>query len=746
MLLASIYDAAGRSADGRAARETALALAQQDAGGQLPPTADALYALGDAYMALDRYAEAMSTYEQAHTTAPQDLRLHLAKGNVYFWQGKLDPAAAEYTTWGQQASADPAPHTLLGLTYDQQGNTAGALAQYAQAAQLSDCDPSVLLLLGAAQSQAGDLATAQRTYAKALEIDPQNPDVLFSAGANNLMLEDNHDAVENFAALVARRPTMIKAHYYLGVAYDGLGERDKARNAYTEAVRLGEQVSPPTVDLAFAYEQLGRVDEAIAIYIQILSDRDSADLRAYLGALYADKGATDLARQEYQRALELDPQQTLATFALANLAFAGGNWQEAAANYEAYLAHEESSSVHEYAAQAYLALGDLPTALRHLQAASTLDPGNAGLALRTANTANWLNQLDDAGIAVEQALRLQPADPAVYFTRGQLAYKRCDVAQAVTDLERSVAISPTVPLYVGSLGGYYAAQGLNEQVPRLIAQLQAEPQADYVAHWLAGSLLSLHDDAAAVSEYRIGLQAPAVPTIIAAALHTAIGRQEVLRGDAASARTEFEEALRQAPDYLDAQIWLGDLAWLDDDTTTARAHFLQAVDGLATYATRYSYDSAAIFAPALHARLALVARRLNDTAGEQAALSQAEAQLVALRQTAPDWPSVAMVEGMVALVRGDKAAAEAAFDRAELCDQTVAETSQADRSIGGSGKVGRGESRPGTAQNDLGYVQIILRRPGDIRRVRGCCCQARRRGSSSAALRRRGRGSRRTGR
>ena len=637
-------------------------------------------------MALDRYDEALTAYQKSQIAAPQDLRLHLAKGNVYFWNGDTERAAAEYTAWAKQAPADPAPHTLLGLVFAGQDKPADALAQYTQAAQLSACDPAVLLLLGGAQAAAGDLNAAQRTYAQATSIDPQNPDVLFSAGANNLMLDDNQAAAENFAALAARRPDMLKAHYYLGVAYDALGEHEKAQAAYAEAAHLGEQTSPPPVDLAFAYQELGRSDDAIVIYVQALAEHESPDLHAYLGALYADKGATDLARKEYQRAIELDPQQTLARFALANLAFAQGDWQEAAANYEACLVQEESSPVHDYAAQAYLQQGDLPSALRHLQAASLLEPGNADLALRTANVANWLNQLEDAGVAVEQALRLQPADPAVYFTRGQLAYKRCDVAQAVTNLERSVAISPTVPLYVGSLGGYYAAQGQNEQVPQLIAQLQAEPQADYVAHWLAGSLLSLHDDATAISEYRIGLQAPAVPPIIAAALHTAIGRQEVLRGDAASARTEFEEALRQAPDYLDAQIWLGDLAWLDGDATAAQDQFLQAVDGLATYATSYSYDSAAIFAPALHVRLALVARRLNDTAGEQAALSQAEAQLVTLRQAAPDWPSVAMVEGMVALVRGDKDAAEAAFDRAELCDQTVAETRKQIEALVAAGK------------------------------------------------------------
>ncbi len=676
-LLAAVYDTLGRSEDGRSAREAALTLAQAaaqgTAGEQSPVPVDALYTLGDAYLALDRYDEALAAYQKAAAVAPQDLRQHLAKGNVYYWQGDTEQAAAEYLAWAKAAPADPAPHMLLGLVYAGEKKADDELAQYAQAAELSDCDPSVLLLLGGAQAVAGDYKAAERTYAEALAVDPQNPDVLFSAGTNHLLLEDNQAAADNLTAFVALRPDM-KGQYYLGVAYNALGEKEKAQAAFAEAARLGEQISPAPLDLAFAYVELGRTDDAIAIYLQQLAAQETPEVHAYLGALYAEKGATDLARQEYQRALELDPDQSLAHFSLANLAYAAGDWQTAAAEYEAYLKAGESASIHDYAAQAYQQLGDLPAVLRHLQAASRLAPNDADLALRAANVANWLNRLDEAEAAAEQALRLRPADPAVYLTRGQLAYKRCDIAAAVADLERSAAISPTVAIYTGSLGGYYAAQGQNDKVKPLVDQLQAAPQSDYVAHWLAGSLLTLDDRAAAIAELQAALKEPGVPPLIAAAIHIAIGHQQVLNSDLDAARAEFEGALRLAPDYIDAEIWLGDLAWVVGDTAAAQVHYHKSDEGLAVYAAKYSNDSAAAFAPAIQARLALAARKLGDTTGEQAALAKAGEGLAALRQAAPDWPMFAVVEGTVELVRGDREAAAAAFDRAVACDRTIAGT------------------------------------------------------------------------
>jgi tetratricopeptide (TPR) repeat protein len=563
---------------------------------------------------------------------------------------------------------------LLGLTYAGQGKSADALAQYMAAAQLSTCDPAILLLLGGAQAEAGEIKAAADTYAQALAIDPQNPDVLFSVGANHLMLGDDAAAVENLAALVAVRPQMSKAHYYLGVAYEELGERDKAQSAYAEAARLAAGASPPPLDLAYAYEKLGRVDDAITVYVQLLAEHESPDLHTYLGALYADKGAGDLARAEYARALELDPEQTLARFALANLDFAAGNWQAAAGGYEALLGQEESASLHEYAAQAYLQLGDLAAAFRHQQAAAQLESTRAELWARLALMANWLNRLGDAGYAADQALRLKPDDAAVYFTRGQIAYKRCDLSEAVANLQRATELVPDNPLYLGSLGGYYSARGDMESVAPLLAELQAGGPADYFAHWLAGDLLALRDGKAALAEYAKALQPPDLSPGVAAALHAAVGQQYLLTGNTAAAAAAYTQALAQAPDYIDAEIGLGDLAWLAGDPEGAQNHYRAAVATLPAYAAKYSYDKAAIVAPALQARLALTARARGDLRDEAAALAAAEEQLDALRAAAPQWAVVAVVEGMMALVKADSTAADDAFARAIACDKTLGDT------------------------------------------------------------------------
>lgn len=671
-LLASVYDSLGRRDDSRAVRENILSLSKQAVAAQ-PPAPDLFYQLGDAYLALDRDDEALAAYLQAQAIDPEDLRLHQAKGNVYYWKGEPDAAIKEYSSWAQQAVEDPAPHVLIGMILDQQGQAENAQKQYTRAIQLGACDVAPYLLLGGAQVAAGDYAGAAESYAKALEIEPQNGDVLYAAGSNSLLRGDYATAAEEFTALSERRPELIDAQYYQGVAYDGLGDSAKAQEAYAAAVALGEEApGKPSPYLAYAYEAVGRIDDAIAVYIRLLDEEESAALHTYLGALYKKKGAFALARNEYQRALKLDPKQALVHEELGNIAYARGDLPEAAAQYEDCLAQEESARVHDYAAQMYLQMGNLPDALRHLQAAQRLDQNNAGLAQRIANTANWLNRLDEALFAADQALRLHPDDPSLYFLQGQIAYKRCDMPAAVAALEQSVALSPTNNLYAGGLAGYLMAQGESLGMQPYLEQLHAAPGSDFVAHWLAGNLLAGSDAAAARGEYSMALAGSSVPAGVAAALHAALGRLDFGARDGAAAHDEFSAALDQAPDYVDALIALGDLALLGSDAVGAEPYYRQAQDILPAYAARYSYDSGAIFAPVLHMRLALVARVSGDEAGEKAALQDAERELSALQEAVPKWPALATAAGLLALIQGDSKGAADAFGRALACDQSFA--------------------------------------------------------------------------
>lgn len=717
--LAAIYASLGREAESRAAREQALLLAQQSAGTPAaaegdqadrepaPPSADVLYQLGDAYLALDRNAEALAAYTQAQAAAPTDWRIHQAKGNVYYWQGKQDQARAEYTAWAQADPANPEPLVMLGLLADEAGDTEAAAGYYAQAAALGPCDPAPYLLLGGAQTAAGDYDGAEASYAQALVVEPNHAAALFAAGANDLLRQEYAAAAAKFGELAGGEAPSAAAAYYWGEALDSLGDGEGAQRAYATVASLAEADPDAAADagvyLAYAYEKLGRTDDAIAVYLRLLAAGETADLHAYLGMLYVEKGAPDLAQQEYERALALNPQHLPALYGQGSLAYARGAWAEAVAPFEAYLATYDSAEVHELAARSYQMLGDLPATLRHLQEAVQLDAGDPGLLQQVAYVANWLNRLDIAQEAAQSALRLRPADPGLYELQGQLAYKACDLAGAVASLGRSVELTPTNSFYAGRLGGYLLAQGDAAAVQPYLEQLRSAPASDYGAHWLAAALLlesaQLVEAGASTAitptaitptaaptgsvpaaafaqvraEYALALAAPELPAMAAAAMHAALGSLAYLEGNVDAAADEFNTALALSPASADAEIGLGDLSLLTGDPAAAAEHYQRAQAALPAYAAAYSYDTAAIYLPLLHMRLALAARQAGDAPGEQAALEAAATALADLHAAAPDWASVTAAEGILALIRGDEAGAASAFARSIACDRTLAE-------------------------------------------------------------------------
>jgi tetratricopeptide (TPR) repeat protein len=97
--------------------------------------------------------------------------------------------------------------------------------------------------------------------------------------------------------------------------------------------------------LGRVYEQLGRIDEAIAAYRKILprAGKEAARVAFNLGNAYFIKGNTVFAEQFYTQALEEDPGFASACLNRANSRVKAGSLREAAVDYELYLSLEPRS-------------------------------------------------------------------------------------------------------------------------------------------------------------------------------------------------------------------------------------------------------------------------------------------------------------------------------------------------------------------------------------------------------------------
>jgi tetratricopeptide (TPR) repeat protein len=97
--------------------------------------------------------------------------------------------------------------------------------------------------------------------------------------------------------------------------------------------------------LGMVYEQLGRLDEAIAVYRKILpyGGNESARIAYNLGNVYFRKGTASFAEQYYTQAIRFDGSYASAYLNRANTRIKTGALEDAVADYERFLGLEPSS-------------------------------------------------------------------------------------------------------------------------------------------------------------------------------------------------------------------------------------------------------------------------------------------------------------------------------------------------------------------------------------------------------------------
>jgi tetratricopeptide (TPR) repeat protein len=117
--------------------------------------------------------------------------------------------------------------------------------------------------------------------------------------------------------------------------------------AFLESALLDEPARVITyLYLGIVYEQLGRTDEAIALYRRILPSAGnlSANIANNLGNVYFQRENTEEAERFYTQAIGFDSVFAKAYLGRANTRIKAGNLQNAVSDYQQYLTLEPLSS------------------------------------------------------------------------------------------------------------------------------------------------------------------------------------------------------------------------------------------------------------------------------------------------------------------------------------------------------------------------------------------------------------------
>ena len=505
-------------------------------------------------------------------------------------------------------------YTASGDAYSSQGKHKEAIIEYRNALKATPNNAAVRYKLGRAYEASADPVLAYTEFARAADLDPSNVDAQMRAGTL-LLVGREFEAARTRAQLALKAdPQHAPAHILLGNAMAGLNETAPALRQIEQAIALDPAYAPAWTALGAVNFMGGRRAEAAAAFQKAVElAPKSVDARLALANYQWAKSETAAAEETLKIALALEPGnqsahralallyvttrraadaephfRALATDATGRLALADyymgigrnsdalailGEMENAAEKSDARAARLRIASIH-------YATGKKAEAHRIIDALIQERPRYAEA--RTAKARMLLSDGASAADAVahaREAVKAEPELPAAYYTLGLAALAARSLDEAERAFEEAARISPRAAAAQMQLARLRLARGEATGAVSAAEVAARHRPADAEAAVLLSQSLRASGNLDRASR-ELTRRIAAAPD--SAALHLEMGWLSLQRREPAAARASFHEALRAAPDSIDARsgVVAADLAERNIDAARARvAAWQQAARG-----------------------------------------------------------------------------------------------------------------------------------------------------------------------
>ena len=316
------------------------------------------------------------------------------------------------------------PQALMGLGYtarQRHGATAQALMYFQSALAAAPRDPWPWLEAATELRELGRLEEAEAACHTVLNMVPAAGDT--PAG---------------------HAPARWRALMGLGHCARGRGDRTVALAQFMDAAATASSEPWPRLEVATELRELGRIDEAEAVYRDVLAEHPHAYWAVIgLGLIARARGQRDEARAYFERAKAIDPAQASAWLELAVDLRDGGEFVEALAVLRSVLAQDPANWY------AWLAVGhterhagDHQAALQAFRRALDCRPDHIDALVEVALQERYLGRPRVAQALLTRALELTPSHVRALEQLGELARLSHYPEQALALYRRAGEIQP----------------------------------------------------------------------------------------------------------------------------------------------------------------------------------------------------------------------------------------------------------------------------------------------------------------
>ena len=480
--------------------------------------------LGDFYLGMGELDKATAEYKDLYESHPKDLQvkknyadllLHTSRfndaeridaevlradpndsdglifrGELQLHEGDSNAAVETFQTVLKNDPNDGLAHYHLGLAFQKTGNLESAEREWRDAVQrrpeLIDAQRELAILA----MRRGDMTTLSQASSQMIALRPASADgyVLHAVSEINR---------KQFAAAEADARKAIDVEPASAAGYVQLGNLNfvqkhfhEAESGYRQALERDPKSNDALRGLMNTYVAMKQVDAAVAAAkIQIAKVPDNSGLYDLLGTVLSQqKKDTAGAKLAFERAVQLDRNNTDALLKLGQVEEATGQTQEAIRTYQ------QGANDNPHEASFYIFLGqifqsrqDWTNALHSYEKALAIRQDDPVAACNLAYvTVRMGGDLDIALSLAQTARRKMPQSPDAADTLGWIYYQKGVYRPAVESLQAAVALvqqnkSPDNPRFHYHLGMAYAKIGdathAREQFQKLVKMDPDSPEA-----------------------------------------------------------------------------------------------------------------------------------------------------------------------------------------------------------------------------------------------------------------------------
>ena len=252
-------------------------------------------------------------------------------------------------------------------------------------------------------------------------------------------------AIEAYSEAIRINPRYADAHNYFGYLLADMGDHERAATEYQAALALRPRLAQAHNNLGLLRVQQNRLDDAITEFKATLEiDPGFAPARNNLAIAYVHQERYDLAIPQFEEAVRQQPNSAEAHFNLASALADSGRKKDALPHFQSAAQNGgDPVKVHYTWGSALMDMGDMPGATTQFMAALQVDPRYAPAVHDLGKSLALSGKLNEGLNALQSAVQLDPGNADYHYDFGAALAQKGMIPQAVAEMRNALKLNPT---------------------------------------------------------------------------------------------------------------------------------------------------------------------------------------------------------------------------------------------------------------------------------------------------------------